>query len=107
MPTSFEDVLKAVETIQSFCDEFNASYAEKIGPLKDEEMPLYETWILYDMIKCLEEVILEFESVQKSDKPEGAPRIPGSAKPEESYKVIESCKDRITKLKDRLEQKLK
>ena len=73
-----------------------------------EDNPLYETWILYEMIKCLEKMILEIASVQKSDRNRnGAPLVLGSPKQENLDKVIASCQERIKELKGKLEQKLK
>ena len=38
MSTKFEDVLEAVKTIQSFCDEFKETYTKKMEPLKGQEI---------------------------------------------------------------------
>ena len=36
--TSLKDALEAVETIQSFFDEFNATFPQRMEPLKGEEI---------------------------------------------------------------------
>jgi hypothetical protein len=72
-----------------------------------EDNPLYETWILYEMVKCLEKMILEIASAQKSDRySEGYPLPVGGVKQEAVDEVIASNQEKIKELKGKLEQKL-
>ena len=74
-----------------------------------EDNPLYETWILYEMVKCLEETILEIASAQKSDRDNPLYKIGdklGVVKQEAVDKVIASNQEKIKELKGKLEQKL-
>ena len=67
----------------------------------DEDNPLYETWILYEMIKCLEDIILQIASAQKSDR-EQKPGLVGSVKQENVNEVIARNQEKIKELKDKL-----
>jgi hypothetical protein len=73
-----------------------------------EDNPLYETWILYEMVKCLEETILKMASAQKSDRDrEGYPVEVGGVKQKEVDEVIDCNRERMKELKGKLEPKLK
>ena len=68
-----------------------------------EDNPLYETWMLYEMIKCLEKVIFEIASAQKSDR---KLPTPGGVSQENVNKVVNNAQKRMKELKQKLEQKI-